>query len=187
MSHWRRAAPPLVGLLGFLLVVAGGAAEEARPAAEYAVKAQFLERFTRFVTWPASALPPGGEEPFVLGVVGRDPFGPALDELAARRRVAGHRIEVRRVRQPAEIAGCHLLFVAGSESERLDDVLAVTAGRPILTVGDTSGFARRGVLVNLFVEAGKVGFEVNESAAQESGLAMSSKLMKLARRVEEDG
>ena len=181
MHHRRRTVAWLSGLLVGPLLAAALLAQEVPGATEYEVKAQFLERFTRFIAWPEPALAAEGEEPFVLGVVGRDPFGDELRQLAGRRVAGRHPVEVLRVRQGAEIERCHLLFVSGSESGRLDEVLAATRGRAILTVGDTAGYARRGVIINLFVDGGKVGFEVNERAARESGLELSSRLLKLAR------
>jgi hypothetical protein len=81
---------------------------------------------------------------------------------------------------------CHLLFIAESEKQRLHEILLKIVGKPILTVGDTSGFSSQGVIINFFLESDFVRFEINMSAAQEAGLKFSSKLLKLGRIVKAD-
>jgi len=57
------------------------------------------------------------------------------------------------------------------------------ADKPILTVGDTTGFAEKGVLINLYQEERLMQFEVNLPAVKRSKLTFSSKLLRLARLV----
>jgi len=54
----------------------------------------------------------------------------------------------------------------------------------VLTVSDSSGFAEKGVVINLYKSGIKTKFEINRNSARESGLKISSKLYKLARIVE---
>jgi hypothetical protein len=58
-------------------------------------------------------------------------------------------------------------------------------GKPILSIGDEPGRAEDGLLVNLIVDhEGFVRFEINLDVARVSGLRISAKLLRLARRVE---
>ena len=90
-----------------------------------------------------------------------------------------------RIGSTAEIPECHILFISGSYKERLKEILACTRNRPILTVGDTEGFAEEGVLINFYLVGSKIKFEINEKAVQESGLVMSYRLLSLARIVDQ--
>src|SRR2546430_3260611 len=56
-----------------LLLIAGGLLGAAAPVSEYQLKAVFLFNFAQFVEWPPAALP-GDSAPFVIGVLGKDPF-----------------------------------------------------------------------------------------------------------------
>jgi len=112
-----------------------------------------------------------------------DPFGGALDKIASTKTVGNKKIAVRRFESPGDCAPCHVLFVSSSEAERLDGVIAKTKGAHTLVVGDTEGFARRGVAINFFIERNKVRFEINPAAARRAGLKISSKLLRLARIV----
>lgn len=143
------------------------------------LKAEFIERFTRFIDWPREVLGPGSV--FRLCVVGGTPVGTALEQLAHARRFKGHPASYLKVVALDGLASCHLVFIDGSERRRLEDILSRTAGRPILTVGDTDGYSARGVIINFYRSGSRLRFEINIAAALESGLRFRSKLLKLAR------
>jgi hypothetical protein len=151
---------------------------------EYLVKAELLDRVVRFVVWPPSAFP-SREAPFIWCLVGPDPFGPSLDAMLQERRYFGRRAEIRRLSGPSGVTGCHLVFVASSQRAALGDILALVRGQPVLIAGDSPGFAEAGVLVNLYVEGGHVGYEIDVDAARRYGLELSGKLLHLARLVHE--
>src|SRR5581483_8785633 len=105
------------------------AAAQAEPT-DTAVKAAFLPRFARYVTWPASAMPKGGD-PFVLCVIGDDPFGGQLEDAARSQLIDGRRISVRRMDSVAGADSCQIAFVGGTHAAAL---LAALGNRPVLTV-----------------------------------------------------
>jgi hypothetical protein len=47
---------------------------------EYQVKAAFLYNFIMFVDWPQGKMA-DGNEPFVIGIIGKDPFEEAFDPI----------------------------------------------------------------------------------------------------------
>jgi hypothetical protein len=170
-------------VLGFALRPGSSAAAEApRELPEYTLKAEFVERFTRFVEWPETAL---GDPnvPFVIGVWGQSPFESYLDQLAASRRIKGHPVWVLSVGRIEDLDHCQLVFISGSTRGALLRVLGRTAGRPILTVADTSGFGEAGVIINFFKDEDRLRFEVNEAAAERTGLRLGAQLLQLARMV----
>jgi YfiR/HmsC-like len=160
--------------------LAGAGASAGTEAPEYEVKAEFLERFTRFIDWPLE----GDEKPFTIGVIGRNPFGAYLDRVVASHKIKGRQPEIRYVDDLTQIDRCQVLFIAASERDRLPKILARTGSRPILTVSDSAGFASAGVLINFYTAAETVRFEINEAAVEKSGLKVSAQLLKLARLIE---
>lgn len=182
MRHVLRWAVTLCFLLG-ATVTAGPVG---RPSAlpEYQVKAAFLANFLSFVQWPAARVP-AAPAPFVLGVYGTDPFGPYLREAVAGRTALGRPIEVRRVASLREVADVHVLFIAGGDVSSVREVVRRAEAAQVLTVADADGFARTGVVLNLFIDDHRVRFEANQAAAQRSGLRLSSQLLKMARLVED--
>lgn len=152
-------------------------------APEYQIKAEFLERFTRFIEWPMDSTASNTHSPFVIGLYGGNPFGTYLEELTARGTIKGKPIRVQEIENTEQIQACHILFVAGPAKRQLRQVISLTEARPILTVGDTDGFAEKGVLINFYSVDNRIGFEINDSAVKRSGLKFSSKLLRLARIV----
>jgi hypothetical protein len=167
----------VVALLAFASGTRGAA--PASPANEYGLKAVFLYNFAQFVEWPARAFA-DRTTPLTIGVLGDDPFGGYLDELVRGEHVAGHPITVRRYREPEEIGDCHILFVCGSEANRLAKIIATLQRRSILTVGDAENFSRAGGMVRFVTESGKIRMRINVDAARESGLTISSKILRAA-------
>lgn len=155
----------------------------ARPVAstEYQVKAAFLYNFAKFIEWPPEALPEG--RPFVIGVLGHDPFGSALDEAVAGKTVRDRRIVVRRFSRIDEAADSHILFIGDSEAENLPRILKRLGPAPVLAVSDLPRFAEQGGMVQLVMEQSRVRFAINVGSMERAGLKPSSQLLKLARIV----
>ena len=168
--------------LACLWLAAGwaAAAESSAGVGEYQVKAAFLYNFTKFTDWPPRAFA-STNVPIVIGIVGEDPFGQTLDDLVRGEVVRGRPLVVKRLRADEDLRSCHVLFISRSEKERLPALLSQLRGFPVLTVGDFNDFAQQGGMVNLLLVNKTVKMEINQAAAEEVGLQMSSKLLKLAR------
>ena len=101
------------------------------PRLEYNVKAVSLYAFGRYVTWPEAAFA-SAESPFVIGTLGGNPFGDALERIAQKKKLNGRTIEVRQLSRTEESGECHIVFVArsvtGEDEKRLFEFVA---GRPV--------------------------------------------------------
>ncbi len=176
----RRAWLPLAaGLAAFALSASSPQADGA--ADEYLVKAAFLEKFCRYVEWP----PRGeGEGAFDIAVIGENPFGGALRQLAESVRIQNRAIRLHDVKTLADLGSCQLLFVARSESARLAGIVDSLRAKPVLLVGDSPGFAAAGVHINFYISGqGSVRFEVNPDRFAQSGLRVDTYLLEYARVV----
>jgi hypothetical protein len=148
------------------------------------VKAAYLYNFARFVEWPREALG-GPDAPFVVGVLGEDPFGDVLDRTMAGKRIWGHPVTVRRLDDPEDAPRVHLLFVSASERDRLRTIVKA-AGRSTLTVGESDAFAREGGMITFRVDERRVRFQINPARTEQARLKVSSQLLKLATIVPEN-
>lgn len=153
------------------------------PASEYQLKAVFLFNFVQFVEWPASAHATK-DSPIILGIVGQDPFGAALDDIIKGEKVNGRPLEVRRLKADDDLSACHVVFLSRSGKEDAAGLVQKLQGRPVLTVGEIEGFAGLGGVMNFVMVDRKVRFEVNPQAAAQQGMKISSKLLQLGRIVE---
>jgi hypothetical protein len=165
-------------LLAFSVLIAG--AQE--PTAALKIKAVYLVKFIQFVDWPDSAFP-ATDSPLVIGVLGADPFGHVLDEVAEGEIVKNHHVIVRRYRNLKAIDGPQVLFIGASETSRLHSILPALKYRNILTVSDMDGFSSNGGVVHFLIENNKVHFRINVDAARKANLQISSKLLQLAEIV----
>lgn len=150
---------------------------------EYKLKAEFLERFTRFIEWPTESSVSNNSKPFCICVVGENPFGPYLKQMADAVKIKGKVVEIHEMKDLEKLDLCQIVFISRSEKSILLEILKYTQNKPILTIGDTSGFAEDGVLLNFYESGGHVRFEINMNAVERSKLKFSSRLLKLARLV----
>jgi len=145
------------------------------------VKAAFVLNFLKFVTWPTTDAPAG---PIEVVVLGADDLAKAVAEASAGQQIGGRAIVVRSVRRTSEIgASPQLLFIGASERDRLPVLLRQLEGRPVLTVGDATGYGSAGVVLNFYTSDTRIRFEANTTAAARAGLQISSHLLRLARIV----
>jgi len=173
----------LVKLAGLCLAGAWAVAAETGPVVgEYQVKAAFIYNFTKFTDWPPSAFSSPGA-PIVIGILGEDPFGQTMDDVVRGEVVRERPLVVKRLRPDDDLRSCHVLFISRSEQQRLPAVLSQLKGSPVLSVGDIAGFAEQGGMVNLLLASKTVKIEINQAAAEQAGLQISAKLLKLARLV----
>jgi hypothetical protein len=172
----RLLAPPLILVTALLTALRAEAA-----APEYAVKAAFLYNFTKFVEWPPSAFHDDSSS-LRLCVLGEDPFGDIL-EAVTEDAVDGRTLTVLRTDWMSDLAACQILFISRSERRKVTTILAAVRGAPVLTVADADGFLEKGGIINFILQGSKVRFEINQEVADQAGLKISSKLLRLASRV----
>ena len=144
------------------------------------VEAAFIYNFTQFVEWPADAFH-GKDAPFVVAVVGEDPFAGALEHAMAGKLANGRPVVVRHFASAEVIEGCQILFVPAAQDGAATEILAKAANRPVLTVGQTDAFMRGGGAIRLLVEDGRMKFQIDPDVVDGAKLKASAKLMKLAR------
>jgi len=173
---WRRNI--LVLLLLASLCVGTSLPVHAQAPNEYRVKAAFILNFSRFIEWPGNGYGPGGT--LVVGIVGDDPFGGSLDQLNGTV-VNGHRIVIRRLKAGDYLKACQILFVSSSERNRLGKILESVRGSSVLTIGELPQFNQAGGIIKFVIQNNKVRFEINDGAASQARLRISSKLMALSK------
>jgi hypothetical protein len=167
--------------LALVLCAPAAAALTERVPTRHEVEAAFLLNFASFVEWPAAST---ASETFVIGVLGPDPFGDVLDTMVGGEKRGGRRIVVRRLTSVDAAKDCNVLYVA--ESLDAAAVARELEGTPVLTVSEVRDFARHGGMIQFRIVDKRVRFDINAGAARQSGLVVSSHLLKLALQVYDD-
>ena len=175
----------MVGLCAALLLAKSAMGDDAKAALENTVRASYLYNFAVHTEWPEGAFA-GPDAPLIIGLAGDVPFALALDIGLRGKTLGGRKIVVRAVGSNDEAGRCHVLFIGAVTSQRMTTLLAALAAKPVLTVSETEGFAKRGGILNLFRGESSLKFEANPSAAARMHVRLSSQLLKLARIVKDD-
>lgn len=177
----QRAKIPAILCLIIAFGLARSNSSAAEESLEYQVKAAFLLNFIKFTEWPASAFA-DSDSPISICILGVDPFGNALDQLIAGESVNGRKVAIERMKRAPSPKTCQVLFMNKSEKD-IDKTLSAL-GPGILTVGEGESFVRNGGMIAFIIENRRVRFDINQTAAQNSVLKLSSKLLSVARSVE---
>jgi hypothetical protein len=171
-------------LLLCLLLVCGASVHIGRATAkdfsspEYEIKATFLLNFGKFIEWPVA--PPSSF--FHICILGEDPFGGAMN-LISGKSVRSLPIKVSHLESIKDfhtIENCNILFISHSEKGNFSEILEKINGQPIVTVADQKDMAKLGVMINLVTIDDKVRFEINLRSAKNTGVRISSEMLKLA-------
>ena len=195
----------VVVFFGALAAHAAGAGDDSALSKEYRIKAAFIYNFIKFVKWPEEANE-GSEktskddDTITIGIIGKDPFGDAFEPVKGNP-VRGRKIVVKqfgefrrlvndksndKAKSEANIEAlrqCQLLFTCSSEKKDTDRIIEIVRGHNVLTIGETDGFVEAGGIVNFILEEKKLIFEVNLVASKRAHLEISSKLLRVAKRV----
>ncbi|HSY74834.1 MAG TPA: YfiR family protein [Dongiaceae bacterium] len=149
---------------------------------EYPLKAVFLLNFAQFTDWPTNAFEKS-DSPFVIGILGDDPFGDVLNEAVKDEQANGRKFVVERYARVEDVKNCHILFISQSETRHIGKIVDDLKGKPILTVGDIDGSAYRDVCVRFITENNKIRLRINIDSLKAANLVMSSKLLRVAEVV----
>jgi hypothetical protein len=169
-------------LISGMVLLSFAVASEAQQTEEYRVKAAFLFHFAQLVDWPVEAL--GDEKnPLTFCTLGKDPFGGDLETTLQGKLVGTRTLRISHVKLPQEAQGCQVLFVGGNDRKEVAPLLAGLKDQPILTVGESDGFAKQGGMIGFSMENNKVRFDINVDAAAHAKLKISSRLLLLAKSV----
>ena len=172
MKHWK--TPLLALLAGWGMPVFGATATENE------LKAAYLFQFSQFVAWPESAWR-DPDRPFVIGIVGESPLEPVLNRMIQGEQAAGRPIEIRRLAPTADARGCQILYFPPGREIALPADLGLL---PILTVGEAENFLGSGGVIRFKLSHNRIKLHINLAEAESRRLAFSSKLLRIADKVE---
>jgi YfiR/HmsC-like len=189
VQRWKRKAVQarlnrgiLLGILLGLGVDPALFCQETNGSLEYQVKAAFLLNFTKFIEWPPSAFQQA-DSPVSICILGGDPFGGTLDQILSGELVGGRKVVAQRIKSAPTPQACQALFVGRPEKD-VGKILP-GLGPGVLTVGEGESFLRDGGMIAFVIENRRVRFEINQTTAENAGLKLSSKLLSVAKQVDQ--
>lgn len=176
----RRCAAAAITAVALLAIPS--VAVPAQEADEQLLKVAFIYNFAKFTTWPDTVFA-DSSAPVVLCVVGKHELGDAFETVQGKA-VGRRTVAVKYLSSYRSKDQCHVVFVADSEKSKLAKIVTTGKETHALTVSDMEGFAEGGGIIRMVRGSDdKIRFEINAGAAEEAGLKLSSKLLKLATRL----
>lgn len=163
-----------------LCVVYAGAGQcQSEPNERMTVlKAGLVNGISSFTTWPNMA----DDEALMVCLLAKSPdFTESLQRFYEQKRRSNDRKMKIDVVSVDRLSHCHLVVVLDNQNRQSSQLLASVAKLSILTISDDPQFTAQGGHISFFKENNKLRFEINYQATIESGLKISSRLLKLAR------
>lgn len=166
---------------------------------EYKIKAAFLYNFVKTIEWPEAGTS-SKKQPIIIGIIGKDLFGDSFKPIDGQT-VKNRKIQIQRFKgfsnypknqkglsdvpkkQVQALTQCHILFICESEKDVFRELLRITDHRPLLTVSEIDQFLESGGMINFIPGASKGDFEINLAEIEKEKLEVSSKLLRIAKRV----
>jgi hypothetical protein len=116
--------------------------------------------------------------------VGADPFGTALKSIIGGEAVGSHRLTVKTINDITAEFSCQILYFT-EDSENLLDLRRLRTA-PVLTVGESDSFYKRGGMIQFVLDRRRVRLKVNLEEARAHSLEISAKLLRVADVTEWD-
>lgn len=171
---------------------------------EYQVKSLLIwEIANKHIDWPKETGMDNRKKPFVIGVISENPFGKFLEQTYNRKqqpiKIKNKMVVLRHIRRVEQIPGCHLLFISDLPRRFFSRVIEFIRDKSILSITDTEDFAEEGIHISFVVSKisdkpvnapelidkpkSTVALVINETAARQSGLAISKYLLEIAKEI----
>jgi hypothetical protein len=165
----------IIVLFFVAVMLSAGLRADALP--EYTLKAAYLYNFALLTDWPK------GEESEDLNICFyREGLGNA--SVALHNKMVGNRkIKVVDITTAEEAKGCQMVFIPENEGQSSENIIRQIVGMPVLIVSENKYI--NDAHITIIREGHKLAFDVSLKSLKHSNLTLSSRLLKLARKVEQ--
>lgn len=152
---------------------------QAKSVDKQAVLAVLTLNVARFTRWPEDIF--DSYYPSInLCVIGDNVVQESFAGMEGKT-IDGNVVQVLNRSRLRNLSQCQLLYISGLERNILIHVLFDLKDQPVLTVGDDRAFIRAGGMVGLEKLDGKMQLNINLPIVKQSGLVVSSRILKLAK------
>lgn len=148
--------------------------------ADQQVRAQFIYNFANFVEWPEDAFK-DKQAPIKICLFGAVYFAEYLYTYSGTL-IGNRKLLVQAAQEFDDIkSGCHILYVGEDKRVELPTFWQQIQYIYVLSIGEHSGFADKGGIINILRTQDRLQFDVNIENALGNGLFLDSDLLTLAR------
>jgi hypothetical protein len=154
---------------------------------EYKIKTALIYNFLKFTEWPDESK----TKKLTLGLLSEDEkvykhLKTLEGKLVKSRPITVMRLKEKDLLTPDSRSSKRIDVLYVPKSKKKIDfkkLLAKQRGKPVLTIGEKTGFLEAGGIINFMKEDNRIHFEINLDAARTAKLQLKTSLLKLAKRV----
>ena len=143
--------------------------------------AVYLLHFSNFIEWPDTTLE--NKEQFNICFYAEGNVEAYIKELEGEQ-IKNRVIKLTNAPKRDALTQCQIIFFEQQYIKLFPKIKQETHDAAILFVSDKAGFIEQGGTIEYFIENNKLRFAVNAELAKETGLILSSKLLRIAKIVE---
>lgn len=138
----------------------------------------FLFNFARYAEWPAKA---EGDNIIRFGILGKTDVFKELDEVLKVKTINGKKCLVEKITSAAPQGYYHIIFVADSESGKLETLLAALGDKPTMVVTERDNLVKKGASISFVItDDQKLQFQLNNEVFSRTKIQMATSLRSLA-------
>jgi hypothetical protein len=153
---------------------------EAQQSINYALEANIIYRFTKYIDWPDSKK--FGD--FTIGIFGDEPLYDVLEHFVENKTVENRRIVVKNSSTEEDFLDCDILFIPEDKSNSLKSIATITKYAAVLIVTESGGLASKGSCINFSVIDEHLKLEINKNNIEQRNLNIATELLSLGTIVE---
>ena len=150
---------------------------------EYTLKAVYIEKLTRFISWPYSAFKFNSGDSIVFGIYGETALTEIAKQLYKDREIKSKKVKIVQLNDSSDFSKCNILFISNLPENKLYSLFDRLYGKPILTISDTKEYAEKGIMINFIIRNGRIKFEINKAVVDKSPLYFNHLLLSQAIKV----
>jgi hypothetical protein len=144
------------------------------------LKAIYVYNFATLVDWPKEYK----QGNFVIGVFGESKLYTELVDKYSSKTIGSQHIAIKKFTHQSQITDCHILYVTGSNSEKIAELTKKFKDKSTLIVSEKEGLLKSGSIINFIVQGNKQTYELSKTNATKHKLIIGSTLTNLAANVE---
>ena len=170
-----KARPPKAVSLLILLLLLTISTVYAQQSISYALHANIIYRFTKYVEWPNY----DKSSDFIIGIVGDTELYDELEHFIENKTVGSKKIVIKKMSSSADSYYCQILFISDDKSKSLKKIVEVTKSTPTLIISESNGLALKGSCINFVIVNDRLKLEINKNNIVQRNLNVANELLSL--------
>jgi len=147
---------------------------------ENKLKTVIVGKLAKYITWKKK-----NSSKFVITVLGNE-FGTLFDEVYLHKQIKHKPVEIKYIKSIDELKKSEVLFISKSNRDNLNDILAYTKHKNILTISDKRGFAQKGGIIQLYFLDQMLKIRINVEKLKEEGFGIDRTLLRVVDVLKRD-